>query len=360
MLDIGAEALAMLNRSHGVTGRLTASVNRSQFTYPVNFEKATIQVSGSSQIRRKLKATIQANINDPEVDVFRTELFAEYGIYTDPANIIWIPQGVFVVTDAVEVQENVVEISCSDRWHWVQNARFLQPIATAGLHTEVIRELLRDTDSRIPTSLRATRTSRHNSKVWERDRDKAIIELAAAASVEVFFNQTGTAVIQEPKGLTAAADWVIGAGDGGALIESSRGRDQGNSYNAVSVAGETTEGVPPVRAQAFVTNPQSPLLYGGPFGKRPRFYTSSMITNQQQAQMAADTMLAKVSGISKTLDLSTFPHPGLDTGDIIRAEVRSGEWETHMVDGFSLPLGPGSISISTRSPYSADAEESES
>lgn len=360
MFDIGPEATAMLSRSHGVTGRLTASVNRSQFTYPVDFEKADVQVSSNSQVRRKLKATIHANINDPEVDVFRTEIFAEYGVYTDPANVIWIPQGVFVVTDADEVQENVVEISCSDRWHWVQNARFLQPITTSGLHTDAIVELLRDADPRILTSLRTPRTSRHNSKVWERDRDKAIVELAAAASLEVFFDQTGRAVIQEPKQLTAAPDWLIAAGDGGALIESSRGRDQGNSYNAVAVAGETTEGVPPVRAQAFVTNPQSPLLYGGAFGKRPRFYTSSMITTQQQAQQAADTMLAKVSGISKTLDLSTFPHPGLDAGDIIRAEVQTGEWETHLVDGYSLPLGPGSISISTRSPYSADAEESES
>jgi hypothetical protein len=54
--------------------------------------------------------------------------------------------------------------------------------------------------------------------------------------------------------------------------------------------------------------------------------------------------------MSRQLTLSCVPNPALDSGDVIRVRFPDGATETHLVDGFTVPLEPGSaMSIQTRS-----------
>lgn len=357
MLNIGARALSLLNTSHGVTGRLRASINGGPFTYPVTMLDGSVAVTGNSEIRRKLTATIASHIDSPECDVFRTEIRAEYGIVLPTGGVIWIPQGIFVVTDAEESGPGQIAIKGTDRWLRIQNARFLQPVTTSGLHLDAIVQFARGADPRIQVQRLSSKTSRHNSSVWERDRDKAVSELAKSAAVDVFFNHIGELEIRDQVDIgSGVPNWNIAEGDGGALITSKRGRKQGNTYNAVVAQGEAPDGQPAVRAVAYVKDTKSPIFFGGPFAQRPKFYTSSLITTQAQAQAAADGMLNKAAGIAKVLSLESVPHPGLDAGDIITVEVQRGRYERHIVDAFTLPLGPGGISISTRTPNDDEEE----
>lgn len=357
MLNIGAEAEKLLATSHGVTGRLRASINGSPFSYPVQMLQGAVEVSGNSQMRRKLSCTIRADLDSPECDVFRTEYRAEYGIVKHNGDVIWIPQGIFVIDDAQEAGNKQIKITGKDRWLRVQNARFLQPVTTSGRHLDAMVSMLRGADPRIQVNNLSTSAARHNTSVWERDRDKAIAEMSKSIGADVYFNQLGQAEIKDQVDVgIGVPDWVIGGGDGGVLLTASRQRKQGNTYNAMVVEGETAEGAPSVRAVAYVNDPKSPIYFGGAFAQRPKFFRSSMITTQAQANAAAASMLQKATGIAKILDVSSLPHPGLDAGDIINVEARPGVWERHVVDAFTLQLGPGEISISTRTPND-DPEE---
>lgn len=357
MYQIGREAEALLTRSHGVTGRLLASVNGSPFTYPVVMEKGEISVNGSEAIRRKLSATIKAYIDSPECDVFRTEIRAEYGIIKPDLDIVWVPVGVFVVTEATEVGEGKVDIKGEDRWRRVANARFLSPAVTSGNTAQKILDLIRDADARITATDYTLSGATHRSSVWERDRDKAIMDLSRSIGAKAFFSADGTAVLRNEPSLTDdKVVWEVGEGEGGALIESRRGRSQARTYNAVVAEGERPDGTVAVRAVASITSSNSPLLFGGlGLSQKPRFYRSTLMTTTAQAQSAASALLRRVSGVNATLELDSFAHPGLDADDIILVEVSSGVWEKHVVESFTLPLEPGGVSISTRTP--SDEEE---
>ncbi len=355
MYDIGRDALQVLASAHQVTGRLLASVNGSSFSYPVAMEEGSVEVNAKQPIRRKMSATVQADLDDPEVDVFETEMRAEYGIYATPGIVTWIPCGVFVVTDATEISKGKISISGEDRWKRIINARFLQPELTSGNTVAAITGLLTDADSRITVVDKTGDTTTHTTAMWERDRDKAITTLAESIGAIVYFDAEGTAIIAYQPTLTDPVAWSVGGGKGGALIDAKRGNTQGNTYNAVVVEGEGPDGKTAVRAEATVDDPDSRILYGGSFARRPRFYRSTLIKTQTQAQNAANSLLAKVTGVSRTLDLVTFPHPGLDGGDILLAEVAEAVWEKHMIDSFTVALGPASFSIATRT--ANDAEE---
>lgn len=357
MFDIGPDALKVLAKAHGVTGRLVASVNGSTFTYPVKMESGNVDVNSRQPIRRKLSATIKARLDDPEADIFRTEMRAEYGIYVTADTVQWIPVGVFVVTDANELGGGKLSIAGEDRWKRIVNARFLKPRITSGSTVAAITALLVDADPRIIVEDRTGSTDTHRSALWERDRDKAIITLAQSIGAIVYFDGEGTAIIDyEPDLSTGKVAFTVGGGDGGMLIDAQRGTTQGNTYNAVVVEAERPDGTTALRATATISDPDSRIMFGGSFAQRPRFFRSTLIRTQLQAQTVANSLLRKVSGISKSLDLVTFPHPGLDGGDILLAEVTEGVWERHIVDSFSVELGPAEFSVTTRTPYDPDEE----
>jgi hypothetical protein len=352
MYDIGRDAESQLLRSHRVTGRLVASVNRSPFTYPVSLEDGQVEVSSQSPIRRKLSATIHATLDDPECDVFRTEVRAEYGVYLPSGEVVWVPTGTFVVTEAERAGRGMVTIKGEDRWRRILNARFMRPVTTSGSHISAIISLLIGADGRITAKDFSGKTSTHRKMLWDRDRDKAILDLARAIGVSVAFNPMGVAEIRPVASVfEGVASWNIGMGDGGALIDVNERRSQGNTYNAVVAEGEGSDGTVPVRAEATITDVNNALLFGGGFSQRPRFYRSPLMNTTAQCQAAADALLAKVSGVSKELDLISFVHPGLDADDIVNAEVEIGKWQRHLVDSFTIPLGPGGTKIATRTPY---------
>lgn len=356
MYALGADLLPVLSRSHVVTARLQASVNGSGFSYPVLFEDGSVQVNASSPIRRTLSATIAASIGDPEVDVFRTELLAEYGITGLNGVTTWIPVGVFVVVDAQEAGDGIVTVKGEDRWRRVVNARFLSPTTTSGSTVTAIEQLVEGADARITCTDLTGSSATHGPAVWDRDRDKAVMELAKSIGAVVVFDVEGNAEIRPEPTLGDPVVWRVYGGDGGVLVTSRRGASQGNTYNAVSVDGESSDGSPPVHAELTVTDSASPLVYGGPFARRPRFYRSPLITTQTQADNAAAALLAKVTGIARSVSVESAPHPGLDGGDVIDVEVAPGVFERHIVDGFTLPLGPGGVEIATRSTVEAEGD----
>lgn len=351
--------LQTLTRSHRVAGRIRASVNGSSFIVPVDFDTATVTVDGSSPMRRTLDAVVRAAPDDPVVDTLAAEWRAEYGLVLQDGTVEWVTVGTFVVTDAVEEGRGVMRVTAKDRWLRVVEARFVVPTFTGGGIPYAIGQLLQQADDRITFRDESGSSHGHRRSVHERDRDKAVLDLARAIGCEVFFDPEGVAVLRPVPSFDQPATWRVVGGDGGAIVRARRGQTRERTYNAFVAMGEQIDGALPVRSMAMDNDPRSPTYYGGPFGKKPRFLVSGMITSTAQAQAAANAGLRRYLGVARSLSVDAVPHPGLEPGALIHVEVAPGAYERHLLDGYALPLGPGGVTYSTRAAALVVEEEGE-
>lgn len=168
-------------------------------------------------------------------------------------------------------------------------------------------------------------------------------EIAAAAGAEVYANADGSFVIATlPDLLTATPVWAVEATEGGVYISGSRAMSSDNVFNAVLARGENTaDNVPPVSSLATDSDPNSPTYWGGPFGRRPMFYSSSTLTTTTACAAAANLKLAAAKAPNATGDFSSLPNPALAPGDVLRITHEDGTRELHQVASFTVPLDEG-------------------
>jgi hypothetical protein len=89
-----------------------------------------------------------------------------------------------------------------------------------------------------------------------------------------------------------------------------------------------------------VTDPNSPILPSGPFGKRPFYLQDASITTVGQAQATASALLLRYAGSGETLGFSAAPHPAHDGSDVIRLTSTALSLDTYLaIDAFPLDLG---------------------
>lgn len=297
-----------------------------------------------------------------------------------------VPQGVFVL-DSQQMGYTAsgdLSITAPDRWVKIQRARFLVPRAStsaftlrqqiAALITEVVGGTVTDT---------GTSTATVGAQVWDRDRDKAIQDMATAGSLDVMFDRNGNPVIRDVPVLQATGVWTVDEGDGGAMVDANRQRDRQRTRNVVVVHGSANDGSALFNpAAAWDNNSLSPTYAGpgagsglvgdvpaassaGPFGQVPYFYSSPLLRSTTQAQVVALTMLAKFTGLNAQVDLTSVPNIALDDGDTIEVTYPRERWdlarvsERHLVETLTVPLAwhKNPLKIGTRSTV-ADIPES--
>lgn len=353
---------SIIPRSHGVYALLRGSVNGSPFTVelPLAGSGSSVAVDLKSNTRRKLKASVRAAIESPTVSPISGEVRAYYVLVDDPTGEQFeVPVGTFVLTDAKESSAGVVELTGEDRWRRVLDARFPRPVTTSGNTVAAITSLLQGADARIAVEVApgVNAAATHRTSVWDRDRDKAINQLAQSIGATVYFDPMGIAYIAPLPSLSQDPYWQILAGPGGARLRRSRGLSRSKTYNAAAVIGDPGNGAAPVYGFASDDDPLSATRYGGPFGRRPRFYKSSLVTTQAQADTTAASLLASVRGIARTQTVEALAHPGLDAGDVI--QVEDNGFRRFLVGGFTLPLGLGQITIDAVTDAATDDDEGE-
>lgn len=338
------EAERLLTRSHGVYGRLLASVNGSPFSLPLPLlPGGEVPVDGGSAVRRTLKCEVEARLTSPLVDPLSAEVRAEYVLVDDPSGREYVvPVGTFVLTDADEVRPGVVALQGNDRWQRIIDARFEKPRTTSGNTVQTIAALLTEADDRIVLgdSFSLPWDGSHRASVWERDRDEAITKLARSIGCEVWFDPMGVAQIGTRPGLSGEPYWQITGQRGGAKIGATRGLSRSKTYNAVAVVGEPGGNSPAVYGVAYDTRPGSRTRYGGPFGKRPRFYRSTLISNTTQAQQTAQRLLQPLLGVTASTTVEHVAHPGLDAWDRLDVQVQPDSGLRRVLaKAFTVPLG---------------------
>jgi hypothetical protein len=179
---------------------------------------------------------------------------------------------------------------------------------------------------------------------------------ASTANYEFLFNfQVPNPVTLTFTGQTGSLGdpvWLIDTGDTGVMLEAEEALDRTGVYNGVLVEGQNTGQDAPVSGLVYDSDPTSPTRWGGPFGKVVRLETNSAVSTATQASQAADALLDRKLGLTRSIVLTIAPNPALEAGDIVDVAFEDGRRERHVIDSLQLDLGPeGSQRLSVRSVF---------
>lgn len=310
----------------------------------------SVLVDRSNAIRRTCTVTgcdlsLIPRTADDKLSVYGARLRVSRGVEYGDTSTELVPLGVFRL-DSVEgdVDEGPVTLQGKGLEAIVADDKLTSPWRASGTVVTAITALITrsiadaEISARISDVAIGPRTFDVEADPWA-----AVQEIAAAAGAECYCDADGVFVIATlPDLLTTDPVWTIAAGEGGAYIRATRGMSSDAVYNAVLARGENTEtNVAPVSYLATDSDAGSPTYWGGPFGRRPYFYTSSTLISTAACQAAATLKLAEMRAPNATGDLSSLPNPALEPGDVLRLVAGDGERDLHQVASFTVPLDAG-------------------
>jgi hypothetical protein len=111
-------------------------------------------------------------------------------------------------------------------------------------------------------------------------------------------------------------------------------------YNGVvATSAPQNETDPVLRAVAVETT--GPLQWDGPYGRRPRYYSSPLLTTQAQVQQAADSSLALQRGRAVKVEWDAVPNPALEPLDVVALLRPGGVPVPCVLMDVTVPLGLG-------------------
>jgi hypothetical protein len=269
-----------------------------------------------------------------------------------------VPLGVFRIA-AAEVAATpagvAVELSGYDRSRKITRARWTAPytISSGATYSAALKALLLSRDPAATFDfVEATGTTPALLFGADRDNDPwaDAQKLAEAAGCELYVGPTGAYTLRTiPDPGTAPIVWDYREGVDATILAVSKSLDDEQTYNGVIVSGETPELGAPVTAAAWDDDPTSPTYRFGPFGQVPEFFTSSLITSQAQATATAEALLRRKLGAVEDVRFDAIPNPAHEAGDVVRVLVDAARVDgRYVLESFSVPLGPGTMTITTR------------
>lgn len=253
--------------------------------------------------------------------------------------------GEYRMDDYNRAQRGLINISGSGLESYVADARFLQPrtppygASTTDTITTLVTEAVPGT---FPVVNRATSDKRVTSTApWARERIDAVNALANSIKAEAFFDGRGRLIIQDVPVLDLAVPVAtFRTGPGELLISVNQKRTRDKAYNAVAVSGQSSDSsIPPVFGWAYDNNPQSSTYYYGPFGMKPRFYSSQFFTSDSQCATTAARMLYEQLAPHESFDFEVPALIWLEAGDIVQVERVDGALASYMISSLSVGLG---------------------
>lgn len=350
MYPVTDRFLARLAESHTPITQVQLLLTDGR-TIDVEHTGGSVSVDRAQAIRRTCTVTVA----DPKL-IPRTpaDQLATYGAqlrisrgveYGNANDVELVPLGVFRL-DSVDgdVSEGPVTLQGKDLSAIVADDKFTAPYTATGTVVTAVTALIqRSIPSATVLSAITDQAIGRRTFDYEADPWAGAQEIAAGAGAEVYPNADGVFLISVlPDLATATPVWDIEATEGGVYIKANRGMSSSGVYNGVLARGEnTSENAPPVKYLATDSDPNSPTYWGGPFGRRPMFYSSSTLTTTAACQNAARLKLAQAKAPNATGDISSLPNPALESGDVLRVQHEDGSRELHQAAAFTVPLDLG-------------------
>lgn len=283
-----------------------------------------------------------------------SEVFLARGVETGAAGTLWAPLGYYRIskTTQSDASRGPLALDLDDRMATLIDSRFMQPRQwlTGTLVGDIVSEVVLEVypDAVIVWDDDSDESQLGRSLIVEESRLEVIKTLADGLGKIFYWDELGRLVFRTIPSETDVI-WTVKAGPDGAMVKADRSLSRDGVYNAVVVMGEGADDLNPVRAVAVNAQESSPTFFGGPFGRVPRFYSSSFITTQSQAENAAVNLLRQSLGAPYDVGLSALPNPAVRPYDVIRVVYNDGTREVHIVDRVSVSLNTReAITIATR------------
>lgn len=155
------------------------------------------------------------------------------------------------------------------------------------------------------------------------------------------------AVVARERAEGATPDITLREGATGTLVKASRRISRAGVFNYVRTTGSDPAAVTGYRF-AYLTDPSSPIRFNGPFGPVGRRYASPLLKDSEAADAAAETILARSTGLPTELSAWTVPNPTIRPLDAVEVVLPTGV-SVHVVDRVTIPLsGSSPVQVSTR------------
>jgi hypothetical protein len=310
----------------------------------------SVTVDRGQAIRRTCTVTVADPSLIPrtptdQLATYGARLRISRGVYYGDGSSELVPLGLFRL-DSVEgdVSDGPVTLQGKDLAAVIQDDKLTAAYSVTGTVVSAITSLLQRSmpSAEIVSTVTDAAIGRRTFAV-EADPWAACQEIAAVAGAEAYFSADGTPTVAVlPDLLTTTPVWEIAAGERGTYIRANRGMSSDRVYNGVLARGENTaDNVAPVSALVVDTDTSSPTYWGGPYGRRPMFYSSPTLTTTAACTNAATLKLQQAKAPNATGDISSLPNPALEPGDVIRIVYPDGSRELQQVASFSVPLSEG-------------------
>lgn len=263
------------------------------------------------------------------------ELFIERGVELGGGAIEYVSLGYFRINDVEQpdAPNGTIRISGADRMAMIVDATFTDPVQFTSTQTygEVVEWLVTDayTGAVIEWEDEAVRDSPIGRAIAEEsNRYSLLATVITGLGMNAYFDHRGVfVIIYPPAGVEPS--WVVSRGRGGVLVSAARSISRSGVYNGVIATGDAvTDDAPAARGLAVDSNPDSPTLWGGPFGKVPRSFSSPLLTTDAMAQLAASTVLRRSIGLPYNVDFTAVPNPALEPDDIIAIGLKGTPYRT--------------------------------
>ena len=355
MYPVSDRFLARLAESHQVATEVKLFLTDGR-VLDVEHTGGSVQVDRSQAIRRTCSVTVADPALIPrtpadQLATYGARLRISRGVYYGDGSNELVPLGVFRLDDvAGDVNDGPVTLQGKDLAAVIQDDKFTDAWTSSGTVVSAVTALVARSlpDVQVVSTIVDAAIGRRIFDI-EADPWTACKEIAAAAGAEVYFTPDGTVTLATlPDILTTTPVWEISAGESGVYIRANRGMSSSNVFNGVLARGENTaDNVAPVRSLVTDSDTSSPTYWGGPFGRRPRFYSSPTLTTTGACTAAATLLLAQAKAPNASGDISSLPNPALEAGDVLRITHPDGTRELQQPASFTVPLDDGDFPIST-------------
>lgn len=332
-----------------------------------------VQMDANADIRGTLDLTTVGSLWPETADdllaPYGNEIHVARGVEYGGGEREWVSQGYFRIYKVEQedaAKAGPVVIDGRDRMSGIVEARLEQPIQFAASTSvlSVFNTLVLDV---YPTAVLefdfdAANVLFPGAHVAEVDRYGFLLDIVKSLGKVMYWDYEGKLRVEDapvPATLTAVSD--VTHGENGVLVRMGRARSREDVYNAFVVTGEAPGDTPAVRAVARDMSPTSPTYWLGPFGKVPKFYSSSFITTAEQATTAASALLARNLGLPYSVSFGMVPNPALEPLDVVHVSYRdSAATELHVLEKLNIPLTAAGLMVaSTRERSAEDIEVEE-
>lgn len=359
MIPVSAKWAPALRANHQPTSRVEVWRTSSQLIPELRIESATIGKDSGAYPRTTASVTV-ADLSPSTAQLltpFGSRLKFYSGIkYFDNTTEMILIADLDIVSSRLSLPAGTLELECADPSGLISAQDTGGPIRPASGDLDALTMLVWILynrawyyGERLPSMPGGTPASPLLPADWNIDGDPwdAIEQLADSMGYECYFGPDRRPVLRPTPVLAATpvAQLYTGAGGSVTVLESglSRATNILYLYGAPDAAGVVRRGVASDNA-----DPSSPTYAGGAYGRvitresRPVIFATA-----GQANAAAASLLSRMQGRVRSLDLQAVTDPSIEPGDTVGIRFTGGTVEKHIVGAVEIPLGAGEMRVRT-------------